>query len=381
MRPKILLVDDDTDILVFYQDYFERRYTLDTASAGSHALELIQTQGPYAVVVADMNMPEMDGIELLERCNRLAPDTVRIMLTGEADFRSAIEAINKGHIFQFLTKPCPPEMLSAAIDTGVKQHKLITAERELLEKTLSGTIKMLTEILSMVEAHSFDQAQRIRDHARIVAQSLKMDQLWELDAAAMLCQIGSVTIPASIVQKLRQNLTLQTNEKAILERVPQIGAKLLSHIPRLEEVARIILYQNKNFDGAGFPYDSANGDNIPLGSRILKVVSELARLESEGLARRAALEQMRGFPGRFDPQVLDAAAAALVVHASAGPKRHGKPVMLQELAVGQILAEKIETTDHVKIVGAGSKVSPMLLEKLQNFSQLGTIKEPIYIEE
>jgi hypothetical protein len=124
-----------------------------------------------------------------------------------------------------------------------------------------------------------------------------------------------------------------------------------------------------------------DGESIPLGSRILKVVSELARLESEGLARRAALEQMRGFHGRFDPQVLDAAAAALVVQVSAGPKRRGKPVMLPELAVGQILAEKIETTDHVKIVGAGSKVSPMLLEKLHNFSQLGTIKEPIYIEE
>lgn len=380
MKPKILVVDDDPDVLEFYEDYLGIRFALDTALTGAQALEAIQTQGPYAVVVADLTMPEMDGIELLQRCHRLAPDSVRIMLTGDADLRSAMEAINKGQIFQFLTKPCPPETFVATLENGIRQYRLITAERELLEKTLSGTIKMLTEILSLAEAHSFGKSQRVRDHARIVAQTLKLDQLWEIEAAALLCQIGFVTVPSSIVQKLRHNMTLQTNEKAILERVPEIGQKLLGHIPRLESVAQIIRYQNKNFDGTGFPYDEVSGERIPIGARILRVVSALVQMESEGLARRAALEEMRSLPARFDPQVVDAATDSLLFHVSKSSKKQGKPITLQELAVGQILAEKIETTGGVKIVVAGSKVSPMLLEKLQNFSQLGTIKEPIYVE-
>ncbi|MBI4657409.1 MAG: response regulator [Verrucomicrobia bacterium] len=381
MMPKVLIVDDDAGVLAFYQDYLQKRFTLDTSPAGTQAVELVRTQGPYAVVVADLNMPEMNGIELLEQCHRLAPDTVRIMLTGDADLPTAIEAINKGHIFQFLTKPCPPNMLAASLETAVKQYKLIVAERELLELTLSGTIKMLTEILSLVEASSFGLSQRIRDCVRVLAQALKMDQVWELEAAAMLCQIGYVTVPSSILQKLRHALTLQTNEKAVLERVPEIGAKLLGHIPRLETVAQMVLYQSKNFDGTGFPHDALGGEKIPLGARILRVVSELLRLESEGISRRVALEQMRAFPGRYDPVVLDAASASLVIDVSKIVKRHGKPIPLSELAVGHILAERIETIDALKIVGAGSKISPMLLEKLHNFNQLGTIKEPIYVEE
>lgn len=380
MGPNILIVDDDADVLAFYQDYLGRQFTVDTALSGAQALDLLRTRGPYAVMVADRNMPEMDGIEVLERCSQIAPDTARIMLTGDADVHTAIEAINKGHISQFLTKPCPPEMFAAAIDTGVKQHKLVIGEREVLEKTLSGTIKMLTEILSLAEAHSFGESERIRDYTRVVARALRVNDLWEMEAAAMLCQVGYVTVPASIIEKLRHNLALQTNEKIILERVPEIGSRLLSHIPRLEAVAQMILYQNKNFDGTGFPYDHVAGEKIPLGARILRVAADVVRLESEGIGRRAALEQMKSYPARYDAKVLNAAFVSLLIHLTKGPKRQGKPVTLQELAVGQILAEEIETNQGVKILGAGTTISPMFLEKLNNFSQLGTIREPIYIE-
>ena len=380
MGPSILIVDDDTGVLGVYQEYLGQRFALDTALSGAQALDLVQTRGPYAVVVADKNMPEMNGIEFLERCSLIAPDMVRLMLTGDADIQAAIDAINKGHISQFLAKPCPPEVFLAAIDTAVKQHKSAVSEREVLEKTLSGTIKMLTEILSLVEAHSFGESEKIRDYTRVVARALRISEFWEIEAAAMLSQIGFVTVPASIIEKIRHNLTLQTNEKFILERVPEIGSRLLSNIPRLEAVARIILYQNKNFDGTGFPTDSIGGEKIPLGARILRVVADLVRLEAEGIGRHAAFEQMKSFPGRYDAKVLTAATVSLLIHLNKGPKRQGKPVTLQELVVGQIVAERIETDQGLKILGASTVISPMILEKLHNFSQLGTVKEPIYVE-
>src|SRR5438552_1794684 len=88
------------------------RFSIDTALGGEPALALIASQGRYAVIVTDMQMPGMDGVEFLMQARQKAPDTVRLMLTGNADQKTAVEAMNKGHVFQFLNKPCPPEMLA-----------------------------------------------------------------------------------------------------------------------------------------------------------------------------------------------------------------------------------------------------------------------------
>src|SRR6184192_4097590 len=105
-------------------------------------------QGPYVVVVADMQMPGMNGVQFLTKAEAFSPDTVRIMLTRNADQKTAADAVNQGHVFRFLNKPCSPEQLAVTLTAGLKQYKLITAERELLESTLNGSVKLLTDILS-----------------------------------------------------------------------------------------------------------------------------------------------------------------------------------------------------------------------------------------
>src|SRR6266481_5372243 len=130
MSAKILCVDDEANVLEAYQRNLRKRFSIDTALGGEAALALIGSQGPYAVIVADMQMPGMNGVEFLTLAREKAPDTVRIMLTGNADQKTAVEAVNKGQIFQFLNKPCPPEMLGTALANGVRQYSLITAERE-----------------------------------------------------------------------------------------------------------------------------------------------------------------------------------------------------------------------------------------------------------
>lgn len=379
MKEKILCVDDDADIIEFYKDYLQRKFTLDTALSGAEALALAESQGPYAVVIADMNMPEMNGIELLSGVAERFPDTVRVMLTADTERETAVEAINRGRIFRFLTKPCPPEMLTFAIEDGIRQYRLITAERELLEKTLSGTIKMLTEILSVVAPSSFGQSEKVRDYARMLAQFLNLKEVWELEVAAMLCGVGYVTIPGPIIQKLHANLSLTTVEKGLLTRVPEFGEKLLEHIPRLEGVARIVLYQNKHFDGAGFPYGEGAGEDIPLGARILKILRDLVQLESEGLHSLHAVTRMKSRAGTYDPKLLDETAKWLTSRKTAGAA--GRAISLADLAVGQLLVSHIETNDGMLIVRAGNRVSRMLLEKLNNFTQLSGVKEPIFVED
>src|SRR6266851_2891936 len=147
MNPKILCVDDEPNVLSAFERQLRKEFAVTTARDGAEALDLAARQGPFAVILSDMRMPGMTGVELLTRMRQAAPDTVRIMLTGNADQQTAVEAINEGHIFRFLTKPCAPELLARAVAAGVEQHRLIHAEKEVLEQTLRGTITVLTEVL------------------------------------------------------------------------------------------------------------------------------------------------------------------------------------------------------------------------------------------
>jgi len=150
MSEKILLVDDDANILDGYRRSLSREFLMETAMGGPQALKLVTGNGPYAVVVSDMRMPGMDGIQLLSRIKAHSPDTVRIILTGNADMDVAVHAINEGNIFRFLNKPCDKEQMAKTLTAALLQYRLVTAERHLLEQTLSGTIQVLTDVLSLV---------------------------------------------------------------------------------------------------------------------------------------------------------------------------------------------------------------------------------------
>jgi DNA-binding NtrC family response regulator len=150
MSDRILLVDDDANILQGYQRALRKQFVLEPALSGEEGLEAVRAQGPYAVVVADMQMPGMNGVEFLARVKEIAPDTVRMMLTGNADQQTALEAVNEGHIFRFLTKPCSPDLLAKMLGAGLKQYGLVMSERDLLAKTLRGSIQVLTDVLGLV---------------------------------------------------------------------------------------------------------------------------------------------------------------------------------------------------------------------------------------
>src|SRR5690242_2258622 len=121
---KILFVDDDPNLLAAFQRTLRRLFTFDTALGGQEGLEMIRASGPYALLVVDMRMPVMDGVEFLERARVLAPDAVRLMLTGNADQQTAADAVNRGQVFRFLNKPCPPEVLIPAIEGGLKHFEM-----------------------------------------------------------------------------------------------------------------------------------------------------------------------------------------------------------------------------------------------------------------
>jgi len=381
MNNKILLIDDDTNLLEAVERNLRLKFNLVTAAGGADGLAKMAADGPFAVVVADMQMPGMNGVEVLAEAQKLYPDTVRLMLTGNADQHTAVEAVNKGHVFQFLTKPCPMEMLNSALKAGLKQYRLITAERELLENTLKGSIKVIADVLSLADPLSFGRGEMLCTYMRSYVNSLSAANAWEFEIAAMLSQIGAVTVPSAILDKHRAGQKLTAMETEIISRIPKSGADLLANIPRLETISRAVLYQQKHYDGSGFPANAVHGEDIPIGARILKVLIDLQELEAQKMTKEAALALMQQRSGWYDPRVLDATFACFDIYlADSSAKSQGQPIAAKDLQAGQILLADIQTESGKTIVMARSRITPVLLMRLANFAKISPIKEPVYIE-
>ncbi|HSO63120.1 MAG TPA: SpoIIE family protein phosphatase [Desulfobacterales bacterium] len=130
MSDRVLFVDDDPKILAAFQRQLRKKVTIETVESGAEGLEALRRNGPFSVVVTDYCMPSMNGIEFLGRARKIAPETVRMLLTGSADLGAAIQAVNQGNIFRFLTKPCSPDNLLEAVQTGIYEYRRTHKERK-----------------------------------------------------------------------------------------------------------------------------------------------------------------------------------------------------------------------------------------------------------
>lgn len=380
MTEKVLFVDDDPNIISAIKRQFRNDFKISVASSGQEGLNMIHQQGPFSVVVADMQMPEMNGIEFLKRVQKLAPDTVRLMLTGNADQRTAIDAVNKGNVFRFMTKPCSHELLVNSIEAAQSQYQLIHAEQELLEGTLNGSVKLLLDVLSLAAPGVSDRAITLRETVIELARTMHIANTWEMEMAAMLAQIAYITLPPESLSKTLSGEPLSQVEQQVVDHLPETGYKLLANIPRLNKVANIVLYQEKNFDGSGVPHDGFAGEDIPMESRILKVLYDFKALEeNKGLSVEQALEQMQECSSHYDPQVLQKVAWFLANREKLSSMSPPTEVTVRTLLPGQILVSNVETEDGQLLFSTGHVLSSATVEKLVNHHQIHKIKEPIQV--
>ncbi len=376
MTEKILLVDDDPNILAALRRQLRKVFLIDTAPGPREGLEAVRESGPYAVVVSDLRMPGMDGIQFLAKVRTLAPDTVRMMLTGNADLHAAMEAVNEGNVFRFLTKPCPPEVLVKGLWAGIEQYRLILAERELLENTLRGAVKALMEILSLVNPEAFGRASRVTRYAVEVGRKMKVAELWQLETAAALSQIGCIILPEQALRKVYRGESLTQQEERLFQKHPTVAAELLAKIPRMQKIAEIIAYQAKEYNGGGLPRDPRRGDEIPLGSRILKAVLDLDAREARGEPPERALMEMKARRGMYDPAVLGAIEAWIGVETRLVEQTLESPEQLSE---GMILAEDVCLSDGRLLVARGYPVNRTMMERLRNFARKPGLKAPLKV--
>jgi response regulator RpfG family c-di-GMP phosphodiesterase len=288
MTGKVLIVDDEMSILLALERKLFGLHNVFKADNGIEGLKILERKGPFAVIITDYKMPQMNGLQLLEKAAKEAPETVRVMLTGHADIDIAMEAINKGNIFRFLTKPCGDQELLQVVNAAVQQYQLITAERELLQNTLTGTIRLLTDLFSAVQPDCFARAGNISRLAKRVAVRAGITKTWEIEMAALLSQIGTITLPEELIYKRLSGEGLTDREEMLFMSHPQIGSSFIANIPRLEEIARAVQFQFRGFDGSGPPDEALQGEKIPLLARILKLVQDYEyHYEIENIAMRS----------------------------------------------------------------------------------------------
>ncbi len=369
MAEKILLVDDESNVLDAYRRNLRKQFTITTAGGGAEGLEAIKNEGPFAVIVTDMRMPEMDGVEFLSRAKKIAPDSVRIMLTGNADQQTAIDAVNKGDVFKFLNKPCTPEDMAKALNTSIKQYQLTQAEKELLENTLKGSIETLAEVLSLTSPNAFGRTTRLKRNMAEVALKMGLPNQWELESAALLSLMGCVTLPDELTKKVTSLTHLSDEESSLFESHPILGAQLIEKIPRMKTVANSIKYQHKYFDGSGFPEDDLKGELIPTGARILRVLLDFDLLESAGLHPAVAIEKLERRAEKYDPKVI-AALKGCYTDASDSEEIE---VTVHQADDSMILAQDVVTSTGALLMCKGQKVSPSVKARLINFWQSRTI--------
>jgi len=380
MAYKTLLVDDDENVLQGYYRTLRKILNLEVALGGPQALQALEEHGPFAVIVADMGMPGMSGIEVLQEARRLSPDTTRIMLTGYSDQKTAVDAVNEGRVFRFLSKPCPPETLAAVIEAGIRQHQLVVAERELLQQTLMGSIQVLSELLTGLDPDASRQSQVLRERARPLARALGFEDEWTLEAAALLAFIGRLALPPEVLGRLHSPTAIGPREQQMLDRAPEAGARLLQRIPRMEGVAEIIRYQSKGFDGSGFPVDEVAGDNIPFGARILKALKDFTELELTRHSRAVALEELSLHRAAYDPKVLEALFREFG-SPEAQLSLQERSISLAELKEGMVLLRDIRTDQGRVVLMAGQRLGLGHLQLLRNLADLLGLQEPIYVQE
>ena len=382
---KILCVDDDPNILQGYKRTLRNHFEIHTAEGGELGLTMIATKGPFAVIVSDMRMPGMDGVQFLSRVREIAPLSVRIMLTGNSDQQTALDAVNEGNIFRFLTKPCPPEVLAKTLEAGMEQYRLVTAEKELLENTLNSSLQVLVDILALVNPTAFSRASRLRQLARRVAASLDLPNLWEIEIAALLSQIGCVTVPEETLIKYANAQPLDKDELRMIYQYPLVGHDLLERIPRLETVAKIIAFQNFRHSEMGSESNRRSTPAVRIGAGILKLALDYDRLHEAGQSTRHVFQELTARTDWYDPLLLQ--TFRTVVEGGQGETYQKKSVKVQALKPGMLLEQPITTARGVLLVAKGQEVTPSLLIRLKNFADTGVIEDrfevliPIMLDE
>jgi response regulator RpfG family c-di-GMP phosphodiesterase len=298
-----------------------------------------------------------------------------MLLTGFSDLNAAMDAVNEGNIFRFLTKPCEKDVLAKALTTGLVQHRMIRAEKDLLENTLMGSIKVLTEVLSAASPEAFGRSKRIAHLVRGLMTKFSIPSPWRVEAAAMLSQLGCVALDPELVQAAYLGKSLSVEDEAQFAGHPKVARDLLVKIPRLEPIAWMVSQQLIATTGGEVPGEPpSSAADVILGARILRLAVAFDNLKMKGISDQDAIASLRDRQPEFHSELIEALAGVK----SAGSAMELRKVPTSKLATGMILQQEIRTlAKGLLVVAEGQEITDTLVIKLENLSRWGAIASEI----
>lgn len=347
----VLVVDDDALMLRAVQRSLYGLFDITTAISLKEAVAILDAGKPFAVIVSDLRMPGGDGVELLQFVRARYPDTVRVLLSGAVRLNDAISAVNDGQVFRLLTKPFELAALRRALYAAVEQNQLVLSERVLLEQTLQGSIKMLTDMLAIVQPMAFGRATRMRHHATELAARAGVRSRWDIEVAALLSQIGSVTLDADTLDRWYHSQELTPHERAQVERIPEVAETLIADIPRLETVRTMLRRQFEPF----------NSIALPIGAAILSIVRDFDVLVTGGNTGDQALATMTARGSRYGTELMNhfremrATASAEIV----------EQMQLRHVGEAMTFSADVYSANGLLLIARGQRVTQALLSRLR----------------
>ncbi len=330
----ILVVDDEPNIREYVKELLEEQggYEAITASNGKEALDFfLKNRDKIAIIMSDIKMPVMDGLEFLKEVKLIEPDAVVIMISALNDIKSAINAMDRG-AYTYITKPFKMSELLIVVKRAIEKRKLLienkryqlhleelvkerTKELEKaykeLDEVFNSTLLTLVNALDARDTETEGHSERVTYYTLELAKNMGIKDekfLKTLKIAALLHDIGKIGIPDEILRKPGK---LSEEEWQIMKQHPMLGYKILKNIKQLNDVAEIVLHHHERFDGTGYPV-GLRGEEIPLGSRIFSVADTIDAMTSDRPYRKAltfekTAEELKKWSGKqFDPKVVEA---------------------------------------------------------------------------
>jgi response regulator RpfG family c-di-GMP phosphodiesterase len=389
---RILYVDDESALLSAFTALLRKEAVeLHVLEDSTQIETVLAEKGPFAVVFSDQRMPGLDGVGVLEAATRAHPGTIRVMITGFADHNDTLRAINVGGIASYIPKPWNDEEMRKLVRDCVERYNLAMENKfllgalqtanaslsEALDGTVAGTVRLLGDMIASLNPDAGARGARIRQLGKALLELMPEvpdDERRDITIALDLCFLGIAVLPPWI------QVSVNKQGLGSLDRFPAVkahhllAAGLVKEIPRMDSVARILRLIGRNYDGSGEPLDDyAVGDKIPLGARMLHILTELDKKTTDKFRGKELLEWMLGQPARFDTALINRMLKRPETRTTGASTFE---MGIDDLKPGMVVLEDVVSSGNQCLLRAGTAVTQMSINILKQWHH----KDPLPVK-